>query len=138
MLQSNTMDHVLVKWVAENKWDVYPIKNVADAAVGMSLLEEPAAAVERLQGSAVDIVWEEGKPAAPALVLAVGKLSTLEKKRAKMAAFAASDDSAFGSEAVEPRCNCGIKISSLEDKIKELQEEKETYLGASTSAGLPW
>ncbi|KAL1434679.1 hypothetical protein MTO96_011454 [Rhipicephalus appendiculatus] len=65
------MDHVLVQWVAEEKWDVYPLKNVVDAAIGYDLVEDTAAALERLKDTAVEVLCQPGEPTAPATILAV-------------------------------------------------------------------
>lgn len=67
------MAHILVKWPTENRWDVYPLKNVVDASIGLDLLGDTAATLERLEDETVDIIWEAGKPAAPAKILAVGE-----------------------------------------------------------------
>ncbi|XP_049511246.1 uncharacterized protein LOC125939828 [Dermacentor silvarum] len=63
-----------------------------------------------------------------------GKLTVLEKKRARMAAAAGSDDSALGSDAVEPRCNCAVKLTSLEGRVSQLKKQKaDLELGLAKS-----
>ncbi|KAH7961732.1 hypothetical protein HPB52_011606 [Rhipicephalus sanguineus] len=82
--------HVLVKWIAEDKWDVYPLKSVVDAAIGMSLLEDTATTLDRLKDTAVEILWQAGEPTAPAKILAVDA-SRMEKRLHKMLDKASAD-----------------------------------------------
>lgn len=35
------MTQVFVKWLYDDKWDVYPLKSLADAATGLRLMFEP-------------------------------------------------------------------------------------------------
>ncbi|KAH7932620.1 hypothetical protein HPB49_000096 [Dermacentor silvarum] len=65
------MKHVLVKWETEDTWDVYPVKRIADIAIGMELLRDPAITLQKFRDVVVDIVWQPGKPPAPARILAV-------------------------------------------------------------------
>ncbi|KAK8770614.1 hypothetical protein V5799_012921 [Amblyomma americanum] len=83
------MTHILVKWKDENKWDVYPVKMIEDAAVGIRLLTQENA-ISELRGQEVRVRWEEGQDAAPAELLAFGKPTVLERKRKKIVAAAAS------------------------------------------------
>ncbi|XP_049512730.1 uncharacterized protein LOC125940508 [Dermacentor silvarum] len=87
------MKHVLVKWESEDTWDVYPVKRIADIAIGMELLRDPASALQKFWDVVVDIVWQPGKPPAPARILAVGSQASMEKKRNRLALEAAETDS---------------------------------------------
>ncbi|KAH7977822.1 hypothetical protein HPB49_003697 [Dermacentor silvarum] len=62
------MSHILIKWVAEEKWDVYPVRALADTNVGYRLVAQEGA-IKKLRGSIQDVFWEEGQPAAPAILL---------------------------------------------------------------------
>lgn len=66
------MSHILIKWVAEEKWDVYPVRALADTNVGYRLVAQEGA-IKKLRGSIQDVFWEEGQPAAPAILLNCGK-----------------------------------------------------------------
>ncbi|XP_049511172.1 uncharacterized protein LOC125939784 [Dermacentor silvarum] len=52
------MKHVLVKWETEDTWDVYPVKRIADIAIGMELLRDPAITLQKFRDVVVDIVWQ--------------------------------------------------------------------------------
>ncbi|KAL1457328.1 hypothetical protein MTO96_043520, partial [Rhipicephalus appendiculatus] len=78
------MTHVLVKWPSVDKWDVYPLKALADPAVGLRLMSE-AGSFDELRGSVQNIYWQEGHKPAPAELLQIGKPHALERKRAKLA-----------------------------------------------------
>ncbi|KAK8766997.1 hypothetical protein V5799_006221 [Amblyomma americanum] len=65
------MSHILIKWVEEAKWDVYPIKSLADPAIGIRLLTEEGA-IKQLKGSVVSVFWKEGEQPAKAELLYLG------------------------------------------------------------------
>lgn len=75
------MTHILVKWKDENKWDVYPVKMIEDAAVGIRLLTQENA-ISELRGQEVRVRWEEGQDAAPAELLAFGKFCLQQRSSA--------------------------------------------------------
>ncbi|XP_070393869.1 uncharacterized protein [Dermacentor albipictus] len=97
------MSHVLIKWIEEEKWDVYPISCIIDVAIGYRLYTDESA-IEELRGTVLMCTWEKGKDAAPAELLDLGKPRALEKKRARLAAaavgdIAAADDCCLLSDA---------------------------------------
>ncbi|KAH7953932.1 hypothetical protein HPB49_014318 [Dermacentor silvarum] len=79
------MTHILVKWIEEDKWDVYPIKSLVDPHVGLRLLEDQSAFRE-LRGTVQNIRWSPSDDPAPAELLYIGEPRHLERKRAKLAA----------------------------------------------------
>ncbi|KAH7931546.1 hypothetical protein HPB49_026496 [Dermacentor silvarum] len=120
-LQNCNMKHVLVKWETEDTWDVYPVKSIADVAIGMELLRDPASALQKFRDVVVDIVWQPGKPPAPARILAVGSQASMEKKRNRLALEAAeTDSSATGAKRT---CDHLEQIESLQNTVESLQEE---------------
>ncbi|XP_054921062.1 uncharacterized protein [Dermacentor andersoni] len=121
------MKHILVKWESEDTWDVYPVKRVADVAIGMELLRDPASALEKFQRVVLEVVWQPGKPPAPATILAIGNQASMERKRNRLALEAAES----GSPATGAKRTCDHleQIESLEQTVgslkKEVQELKE-------------
>lgn len=75
------MKHILVLWKDEEKCDIYPITTVVDASIGLELMRDPCGALKRHQSNLIEIKWDAAKPAAPAKILAVGSLASMEKKR---------------------------------------------------------
>ncbi|KAH7964981.1 hypothetical protein HPB49_002726 [Dermacentor silvarum] len=75
------MKHILVLWKDEEKCDIHPITTVVDASIGLELMRDPCGALKRLQSNFIEIKWDAAKPAAPAKILAVGNLASMEKKR---------------------------------------------------------
>ncbi|KAL1468938.1 hypothetical protein MTO96_025138 [Rhipicephalus appendiculatus] len=67
------MSHILIKWKDEMKWDVYLIGSVADTAVGLSLMRDPAADLKSLKDELVNRSWDSNQPPSPAKILAVGR-----------------------------------------------------------------
>ncbi|XP_077502546.1 uncharacterized protein LOC144132487 [Amblyomma americanum] len=120
------MSHILIKWVEEAKWDVYPVKSLADPAIGIRLLTEEGA-IKQLKGSVVSVFWKEGEQPAKAELLYLGKQASLEKKRAKLAAEAPEcvdrrrEDSQ--PSAGMSTCNEHPCCRSAAQQLKEQQEE---------------
>lgn len=69
------MTHILVKWPKERAWDVYPVRSIVDASVGLHLLSDNAA-IKTWRGKKVMILWKEGEPAEEAELLGFGKCQT--------------------------------------------------------------
>ncbi|KAH6920117.1 hypothetical protein HPB50_028895 [Hyalomma asiaticum] len=65
------MTHIVVEWKDEKKWDVYPLKCIADPNIGLRLMREPSAALETLKDVFVDIKWDTNEPPSPARILGV-------------------------------------------------------------------
>ncbi|XP_077516614.1 lysosomal alpha-mannosidase-like [Amblyomma americanum] len=80
------MTHILVKWKDENKWDVYPVKMIGDAPVGIRLLTQENA-ISELRGQEVRVRWEEGQDAAPAELLAFDAYKMVKRLKGMMAKF---------------------------------------------------
>ncbi|KAH7933859.1 hypothetical protein HPB49_018334 [Dermacentor silvarum] len=67
----------------------------------MANLEDPAAAIERLAGTAVDIVWQEGKPPAPATLLAVDASKMVKRLKHMLEKAAATESVSVSSRNVD-------------------------------------
>ncbi|KAH9384222.1 hypothetical protein HPB48_026215 [Haemaphysalis longicornis] len=65
------MTHILVKWPKEKAWDVYPVRALVDASVGLQLLSDNTA-IKTWRGRKVMVIWKEGEPAAEAQLLGFG------------------------------------------------------------------
>ncbi|XP_075738884.1 uncharacterized protein LOC119180693 [Rhipicephalus microplus] len=51
-------DHVLVKWASEDKWDVYPVRNIKSQTVVCQLIDDPKC-VSTLTNQAVQFLWKD-------------------------------------------------------------------------------
>ncbi|XP_077561141.1 uncharacterized protein LOC144175944 [Haemaphysalis longicornis] len=121
------MTHVLVKWLTDDKWDVYPVRALVDPAVGIRVMTDDNALTE-LKGTVQDVSWKDGEQPARARILNFGKPAVLERKRAKLAAAnAATSAEAMPSEQMEekegPCCACSSLVTQLEEENKQLQVE---------------
>lgn len=57
------MTHVLVKWLTDEKWDVYPVRALVDPAVGVRVMTDESA-LKELKDTMQDVSWRDGeKPA---------------------------------------------------------------------------
>ncbi|KAH6924777.1 hypothetical protein HPB50_024301 [Hyalomma asiaticum] len=63
------MSHILVKWVEDEKWDVYPVSALADADVAFRLISQQGC-TKQLRGTIHRVSWKEGAPPALAELLA--------------------------------------------------------------------
>ncbi|KAH6919483.1 hypothetical protein HPB50_029529 [Hyalomma asiaticum] len=66
------MTHILVKWLHEESWDVYPIRALVDSKLGFRLMTEENA-MREVRGSVVDIRWSKDSPPAEAELLDFGR-----------------------------------------------------------------
>ncbi|KAM7296699.1 uncharacterized protein ISCGN_021856 [Ixodes scapularis] len=78
------MSHILVRWLSEEKWDVYPTRVLVDTELGLRLMAEPSA-IKDLRGSVVLVRWSAEEPPAEAMLIEAGQHSSLEKKRTRLA-----------------------------------------------------
>ncbi|KAH8036064.1 hypothetical protein HPB51_017116 [Rhipicephalus microplus] len=62
-------DHVLVKWASEDKWDVYPVRNIKSQTVVCQLIDDPKC-VSTLTNQAVQFLWKDDEYA-PAYILGI-------------------------------------------------------------------
>ncbi|XP_075558701.1 uncharacterized protein LOC142590457 isoform X7 [Dermacentor variabilis] len=115
------MKHILVLWEGEEKWDVYPITSISDTSIGLELMRDPTSTLKRLQGDFVHVKWDPTKPAAPAKILAVGSLASMEKKRNNRAA-AHGSASTQDSES-EDRDDQAKVILELQATVERLESE---------------
>lgn len=65
------MTHVLVKWLTDEKWDVYPIRALVDQAVGVRILTDENS-LKDLKGTIQDVSWKDGEKPAWACILHFG------------------------------------------------------------------
>lgn len=66
------MTHILVKWLSEETWDVYPVRAIVNPAVGLRLLSERGAILE-LRNTVVDVKWMAAEEPSPAKLIDFGK-----------------------------------------------------------------
>ncbi|CAN8026620.1 unnamed protein product [Ixodes persulcatus] len=74
------MTHILVKWLKEPKWDVYPIRNLVDMELGLRLMDDPSL-LDAMGGKVFQIRWSDDERPDDAFVIAVGSLKSMEKRR---------------------------------------------------------
>ncbi|KAH7943925.1 hypothetical protein HPB52_013174 [Rhipicephalus sanguineus] len=56
-------DHVLLKWASEDKWDVYPVRNIKSQTVVCQLVDDPKY-VTMLTNQTVQVLWQDDEYAA--------------------------------------------------------------------------
>ncbi|KAL1479390.1 hypothetical protein MTO96_051873 [Rhipicephalus appendiculatus] len=125
------MTHILVKWVHDQIWDVYPIKVVLEPAVGLRLLND-SAYFKELHGTVLNVRWSDTEDPAPAELLSIGEPRSLERKRAKLASAAAIAGSPVAAEPEStvaasreddtPRCTCAKRVQQLEEEVEVLKK----------------
>ncbi|KAH7966084.1 hypothetical protein HPB49_013657 [Dermacentor silvarum] len=121
------MSHILVKWVTEDAWDVYPVRAIEKADIGFRLLTEEGS-IRRLRGSIVTINWESGQQPADAELLDFGSQKGMERKRAQLAKAALANKTSEGAgarthEEEGSKCNCSAskRVLELEAQVKDLK-----------------
>ncbi|XP_049516774.1 uncharacterized protein LOC125942615 [Dermacentor silvarum] len=126
------MTHVLVKWITEESWDVYPIRAIVDAQLGFRLMTEENY-IDQVRGNIVAIKWIADSPPAEAELLDFGVLKSMEKKRTQLvkAALQRRGDQPLGLEMTkrkyEAGCDCECeasrKVILLEAQVQDLTEK---------------
>lgn len=108
-------DHVLVKWASEDKWDVYPVRNIKSQTVVCQLIDDPKC-VSTLTNQAVQFLWKDDEYA-PAYILGIGSQMAMERKRTRLVM-----DQAAPSSSARPKrkCSCG-----MEQELLILRQELE-------------
>ncbi|KAH7971600.1 hypothetical protein HPB52_000343 [Rhipicephalus sanguineus] len=135
--------HVLVKWIDEESWDVYPIRDLADAAICFRLVTQENA-IETLRGSMVAIKWNADSPPAEAQLLDFGGAKLMERKRSQLVKEA---QKGFGGGQAAPvqkkrrlegACDCEAsrKVAELEVQVQELTEKLEAATNKQESCTL--
>ncbi|XP_077551565.1 uncharacterized protein LOC144165325 [Haemaphysalis longicornis] len=84
------MTHILVQWVTEQKYDLYPLRRLTDAVIGYRLFQQEKC-IDEYRGTIVTVKWNVHEEPAPATLLDVGSLKSLERKRAKLVASVGLD-----------------------------------------------
>ncbi|XP_037523605.2 uncharacterized protein LOC119400644 [Rhipicephalus sanguineus] len=84
-------DHVLVKWASEDKWDVYPVRNIKSQTVVCQLVDDPKY-VTTLTNQTVQVLWQDDEYA-PAYILGIGSQVAMERKRTRLVLGQASRSS---------------------------------------------
>ncbi|KAL1443781.1 hypothetical protein MTO96_045834 [Rhipicephalus appendiculatus] len=62
-------EYILVKWASEDKWDVYPVRNIQSQTVTCQLIDDPKY-VSTLANKAVQVLWQDDEYA-PAYILGI-------------------------------------------------------------------
>lgn len=108
-------DHVLVKWASEDKWDVYPVRNIKSQTVVCQLIDDPKC-VSTLTNQAVQFLWKDDEYA-PAYILGIGSQMAMERKRTRLVM-----DQVAPSSSARPKrkCSCG-----MEQELLILRQELE-------------
>ncbi|XP_064468453.1 uncharacterized protein LOC135379129 [Ornithodoros turicata] len=78
------MAYILVKWVAEETWDVYPIRNLVDVKTATQIARKPSS-VTGFTGKVFDVKWRETEEPSPAYLVAAGEERRMEKLRSELA-----------------------------------------------------
>ncbi|KAH7933261.1 hypothetical protein HPB49_011000 [Dermacentor silvarum] len=123
------MSHILVKWVTEDAWDVYPVRAIEKADIGFRLLTEEGS-IRRLRGSIVTINWESGQSQRmQSYWILVSSQKGMERKRAQLAKAALANKTSEGAgarthEEEGSKCNCSAskRVLELEAQVKDLEE----------------
>lgn len=71
LVMSESRDHVLVKWKDDDKWDVYPIRNIKSVEKQCLIADDPRI-IKEMACETVEVMWKDGE-FAPAYILATGK-----------------------------------------------------------------
>ncbi|XP_049516537.1 uncharacterized protein LOC125942421 [Dermacentor silvarum] len=123
------MSHILVKWVEDEKWDVYPVSALADADVAFRLISQQGC-IKRLRGTVHRVSWKEGAPPALAELLAFGNPQQLEKKRARLVSEAAAQ-SDLPTENINSCSTCAAQVNQLLKENEALRGELESMKRAA-------
>lgn len=51
------MTYILIKWISEEKWDVYPVKALDNPATSMQLIPDELV-IKKLRKQVVDMKWK--------------------------------------------------------------------------------
>ncbi|KAH6942789.1 hypothetical protein HPB50_010545 [Hyalomma asiaticum] len=116
------MTHIVVEWKDEKKWDVYPLKCIADPSIVLRLMRDPSAALETLKDVFVDIKWDTNEPPSPARILGVGSAGSMERKPSREEARMNGPCGKNGAEKVGHSEKDG-EIQSLKRTVEELTGE---------------
>ncbi|XP_037554344.1 uncharacterized protein LOC119430948 [Dermacentor silvarum] len=117
------MSHILVKWVEDEKWDVYPVSALADADVAFRLISQQGC-IKQLRRTVHRVSWKEGAPPALAELLAFGNPQQLEKKRARLVSEAAAQ-SDLPTENINSCSTCAAQVKQLVEENEALRAEVE-------------
>ncbi|KAL1473744.1 hypothetical protein MTO96_038497, partial [Rhipicephalus appendiculatus] len=85
-----SMTHVLVKWLTEESWDVYPVRAIQTTNVAFGLLSEEGI-IKKLRRRLVMVDWEPSQQPAEAKLLDFGSQNAMEHKRARLAKAATAN-----------------------------------------------
>ncbi|XP_064462245.1 uncharacterized protein LOC135372680 [Ornithodoros turicata] len=124
------MSHILVKWLTEEKWDVYPITRLLDQKVAASIARKPAS-VCGYTGKAFDVQWDPSEEPSPAFLVAAGDHKKMEKLRAELAQHSStggqqSESAASATSHAERTTDCckhKAEVKQLRKNVKELESE---------------
>lgn len=67
---------MLVKWLNDDKWDVYPVRALVDPAIGLRILTDDSS-LKDLKGTTQDVSWKEGEKPARARILHFGQYACI-------------------------------------------------------------
>ncbi|KAH8035379.1 hypothetical protein MRX96_032858 [Rhipicephalus microplus] len=126
------MTHVLVKWITEESWDVYPVRAIKTTTVAFRLLSETKS-IRKLRGTVVLVDWDDSQQPAEAKLLDFGTQKAMEQKRSRLAKAAVATASSRTEETPaetqrEPQngsdccCDLAVQVRVLEDRIQDLEQ----------------
>lgn len=129
------MTHILVQWVTEQKYDVYPLRCLTDAVIGYRLSQHEKY-IEEYRGNIVSVKWDVNEEPARATLLDVGSQKTLERKRSKLVASVgldrpqevfetAADDSCAESQPLGVGASDAELLCQLQDENEALKAEND-------------
>ncbi|XP_064468115.1 uncharacterized protein LOC135378884 [Ornithodoros turicata] len=122
------MSHILVKWMAEEAWDVYPITCVLDSKIAATIAKKPAS-VGGYTGKVFDILWDPSKEPSPAYLVAAGDLNKMEKLRTELAQQSSSGerehttapDKSSNTSQSEKCCTHRAEVKRLRNEMRDLE-----------------
>ncbi|XP_037521333.2 uncharacterized protein LOC119398569 [Rhipicephalus sanguineus] len=105
-------DHVLLKWASEDKWDVYPVRNIKSQTVVCQLVDDPKY-VTMLTNQTVQVLWQDDEYAA-AYILGIGSQVAMERKRTRLVLGRASQ-----SSPQDRSCGMQEELAMVKQELEE-------------------
>ncbi|KAL3241988.1 hypothetical protein MRX96_021524 [Rhipicephalus microplus] len=115
------MTHVLVKWITEVLWDVYPVRVIKTTSVAFRLLSETKC-IRKLRENVVLVDWDGSQQPAEATLLDFGTEKAMEQKRARLAKSAVANDEQSHSRSASRDAMRAEQVKVLEDHVQDLEQ----------------